>query len=161
MNGKLDYLDEPVAGQRAPDAAAHRLHGSEADTRGGRRKHARNVLVAHDPRDLLDQVERVVEVGPPGRDSGRQRVRSGLDRAPDGLQVGDRRVRRDVHPGDSRRQVERDRDHRRLGRHSDDGGARLDGAAAISRQELAPPARPLPRRWSGPRRARCACPPRR
>ena len=105
---EVEHLDVALARERATDATAHRLVLGEPAARRRRRQHARDVLVADDARDLLDEVEGVGEVGPPGRHRRGQRVGAGIDLAADGLEVGDRGVRGDVHAGDPRGQVDRD-----------------------------------------------------
>ena len=62
-----EHLHVPGPGQGAADRAAQPLPGGQAAPRGGPRHPHRDVLVALQPDDLLGQVARVGEVGPPGR----------------------------------------------------------------------------------------------
>ena len=72
------HLDETGAGEREADAAAQPLLAGQPATGRAGGQDGGHLGVADDPRDLLDQVVRVGQVGPPGR---RQR-RSGCRRPP-------------------------------------------------------------------------------
>ena len=90
---EADHLDAAGAGQGAADPPAQPLLAGEPAAGGLAGQHRRDLVVADDPDDLLDQVVGVGEVGAPGR-RGAQYRRAVPDQAADLLEVGDRGRRR-------------------------------------------------------------------
>ncbi len=98
-NGKLIDLDAAGTGEGAADPAAQPLLAGEPTAGGLARQHRRDLVVADDPGDLLDQVERVGEVGAPRRRGRGERGVAVSTHAADGLEVGDRGRGVDRHAG--------------------------------------------------------------
>ena len=100
-----------------------------------------DVLVAVDPRDLLDQVDLALQVAPPARRPERQRRRpaASSDSSPRAARIRDDLVAVDRDPQDARDLVEPERDRRPLGggrrrRRSRRGGASRRPAPGSARR---------------------------
>ena len=87
-NGKLTTSTKPAPASVRPTRRRSRWLRVRPRPGGGRRQHRRHVGVADDPRDLLDQVEGVGEVGAPRR----RRRPSGARRPPSTSQPTARRL---------------------------------------------------------------------
>ena len=133
---EADRLDTAGAGQQPTDPAAQSLLAGQTATGGLAGQHGRHLVVADDPGDLLDQVERVAEVGPPRRRGRDERGVLLVEHAADGLEVGDRGGGVDRHAGHPRGQVVAHLDRRLRRRRADDRDAGVGRAAAVRRQQL-------------------------
>ena len=81
------HLDVPLLGQRPPDRAAAALARGEPAAGRGDRQRAGHLVEAVEPDDLLGQVGRAEQVGPPARRGDVQDgVEDDRDRAADLLQ---------------------------------------------------------------------------
>ena len=163
MNGKDSTSVSPAEARSAAISRSRRCAGGQPGAGRGLRQHRRDGVEPLQPGDLLDQVGRPGQVGPPARRGNRQTSARGPSRRPRSRPARSRRAitARLVRPaGEPLRLAERQLDdglRQRVARHvgpADDRRRRRTGPAA----RRPPPRRPPPP--PGRRRARTGGTPR-